>query len=38
MDRIAAGEMTKGEVVGESRELLHRTWTEIDAEAKTSPK
>ncbi len=30
MDRIAAGEMTKGAVVGESRELLHRTWTEID--------
>jgi DNA topoisomerase I len=31
MDRIAAGEMTKGAVVGESRDLLHRTWTEIDA-------
>jgi DNA topoisomerase-1 len=30
MDRIAAGQMTKGEVVGESRELLHRTWSEID--------
>jgi DNA topoisomerase-1 len=30
MDRIAAGKMTKGEVVGESRELLHRTWSEID--------
>ena len=30
MDRIAAGEMTKGEVVGDSRELLHRTWSEID--------
>jgi DNA topoisomerase-1 len=30
MDRIAAGEMTKREVVGESRELLHRTWSEID--------
>jgi len=30
MDRIAAGEMTKGTVVGESRELLHKTWTEID--------
>src|SRR6185295_3894953 len=30
MDRIAAGEMTKGEVVGESRELLHTTWSEID--------
>jgi DNA topoisomerase I len=31
MDRIAAGEMTKTAVVGESRELLHRTWSEIDA-------
>ena len=30
MDRIAAGEMTKGTVVGESRELLHKTWEEID--------
>jgi len=30
MDRIAAGEMTKGAVVGESRELLHKTWDEID--------
>ncbi|HEY7256578.1 MAG TPA: DNA topoisomerase, partial [Solirubrobacterales bacterium] len=30
MDRIAAGELTKGEVVGESRDLLHRTWSEID--------
>jgi len=30
MDRIAGGEMTKGEVVGDSRELLHRTWSEID--------
>jgi DNA topoisomerase-1 len=30
MDRIAAGEMTKGTVVGESRELLHKTWSEID--------
>ncbi|MGN6664836.1 MAG: DNA topoisomerase I [Solirubrobacterales bacterium] len=30
MDRIAAGEMSKGAVVGESRELLHKTWTEID--------
>jgi DNA topoisomerase I len=30
MDRIAAGKMTKGEVVGESRELLHTTWSEID--------
>ncbi len=31
MDRIAAGEMTKGAVVGESRDLLHKTWNEIDA-------
>ena len=38
MDRIAAGEMTKGEVVGESRELLHKTWSEIDETKKTSPK
>ena len=30
MDRIAGGEMTKGAVVGESRDLLHKTWTEID--------
>ena len=30
MDQIAAGEMTKDEVVGDSRELLHKTWTEID--------
>src|SRR5436305_4527279 len=30
MDRIAAGEMSKGSVVGESRDLLHKTWTEID--------
>jgi len=30
MDQIAAGAMTKGAVVGDSRELLHRTWTEID--------
>jgi len=30
MDRIAGGEMTKGEVVGDSRDLLHRTWSEID--------
>jgi hypothetical protein len=30
MDRIAAGEMTKGAVVGESRELLHKTWSEIE--------
>jgi len=31
MDQIAAGEMTKDSVVGDSRELLHNTWTEIDA-------
>jgi DNA topoisomerase I len=30
MDRIAGGQMTKGEVVGDSRDLLHRTWSEID--------
>lgn len=30
MDRIAQGDMTKGAVVGDSRELLHKTWTEID--------
>ncbi len=30
MDRIAAGEMTKGSVVGESRDLLHKTWSEIE--------
>ena len=30
MDRIAAGKMTKTEVVGESRDLLHRTWSEIE--------
>ena len=30
MDRIAAGEMTKDGVVGESRDLLHKTWSEID--------
>jgi DNA topoisomerase-1 len=30
MDRIAAGEMSKGEVVADSRELLHKTWSEID--------
>lgn len=30
MDRIAAGEMTKADVVGDSRDLLHRTWSEID--------
>ena len=30
MDRIAAGEMTKDDVVGDSRDLLHKTWSEID--------
>ncbi len=30
MDRIAAGEQDKRSVVGDSRELLHKTWTEID--------
>ena len=30
MDRIAGGEMSKGQVVGDSRDLLHRTWSEID--------
>ncbi|HEX2391291.1 MAG TPA: DNA topoisomerase I [Solirubrobacterales bacterium] len=30
MDRIAAGDMSKSEVVGDSRELLHKTWSEID--------
>jgi DNA topoisomerase I len=30
MDRIAGGEMSKGDVVGDSRDLLHRTWSEID--------
>jgi DNA topoisomerase I len=30
MDQIAAGEMTKDSVVGDSRELLHGTWSEID--------
>jgi DNA topoisomerase-1 len=30
MDRIAAGDMTKSAVVSESRDLLHKTWTEID--------
>ncbi|HXV05362.1 MAG TPA: DNA topoisomerase I [Solirubrobacterales bacterium] len=30
MDRIAAGEVAKDSVVGESRDLLHRTWSEID--------
>jgi DNA topoisomerase I len=30
MDRIAAGALTKDAVVGESRDLLHKTWSEID--------
>ena len=30
MDRIANGQMTKDEVVGDSRDLLHKTWSEID--------
>jgi DNA topoisomerase-1 len=30
MDQIAAGAMTKDSVVGDSRELLHKTWGEID--------
>ena len=30
MDRIAQGQMTKSKVVSDSRELLHKTWTEID--------
>jgi len=30
MDQIVAGEMTKDGVVGDSRDLLHRTWSEID--------
>ena len=30
MDRIAAGELSKSTVVGESRDLLHKTWSEID--------
>jgi DNA topoisomerase I len=30
MDRIAAGDMTKDGVVGDSRDLLHKTWSEID--------
>jgi len=30
MDQIAAGEMTKDEVVGDSRKLLHQTYEEID--------
>jgi DNA topoisomerase-1 len=31
MDRIAQGQMTKSKVVSDSRELLHKTWTEMDA-------
>ena len=30
MDRIAAGELKKADVVGDSRDLLHRTWSEIE--------
>jgi DNA topoisomerase I len=30
MDQIASGEMTKADVVGDSRELLHKTYSEID--------
>jgi DNA topoisomerase-1 len=30
MDQIAAGDMTKDSVVGDSRDLLHKTWSEID--------
>jgi len=30
MDQIASGEMTKDDVVGDSRKLLHRTYDEID--------
>jgi DNA topoisomerase I len=30
MDQIAAGDMTKDDVVGDSRKLLHRTYDEID--------
>ncbi len=30
MDQIAAGKMTKDSVVGDSRDLLHKTWSEID--------
>ncbi|MGB7587884.1 MAG: DNA topoisomerase I [Solirubrobacterales bacterium] len=30
MDQIAAGAMTKGKVVADSRDLLHRTWSEIE--------
>jgi DNA topoisomerase I len=31
MDQIASGEMTKDTVVGDSRELLHQTYSEIDS-------
>jgi DNA topoisomerase I len=31
MDQIASGEMSKDAVVGDSRELLHRTYSEIDS-------
>ena len=30
MDQIASGQMTKDDVVGDSRKLLHRTYDEID--------
>jgi DNA topoisomerase I len=30
MDRIVSGDMTKDGVVGDSRDLLHKTWSEID--------
>src|SRR5262249_9196248 len=30
MDRIVSGDMTKDSVVGDSRDLLHKTWSEID--------
>src|ERR1700753_223303 len=36
MDQIAQGQMTKSKVVSDSRELLHKTWTEID-EKKENP-
>jgi DNA topoisomerase-1 len=31
MDQIAAGDMTKDDVVGDSRKLLHQTYDEIDS-------
>src|SRR4029078_13221181 len=30
MHSISSGQMTKDEVVGDSRDLLHKTWSEID--------